>query len=53
MQKYHETTSKKVLIFNAFPETFRNTSEQCCIDNIIKWLEYMQLEIMNSKCVKL
>ncbi|VDK70527.1 unnamed protein product [Litomosoides sigmodontis] len=48
-EKYHETTSKKVFVFSTFPETFRNTGKRCCEDNIIRWLEYMQLEIMRNR----
>ncbi|KAL3997823.1 hypothetical protein ACH3XW_12485 [Acanthocheilonema viteae] len=49
IQKYYETTSKKVLIFNAFPETFRNRNGSIYSDIIIKWLEYMPSHVMINR----
>ncbi|EFO16130.2 hypothetical protein LOAG_12378 [Loa loa] len=50
MGKYYEKTSKKIFIFNDFPEdTFRKSNENILSDTIIKWLEYMELRIMAER----
>ncbi|OZC06119.1 hypothetical protein X798_06899 [Onchocerca flexuosa] len=48
IQKYYETISKKTFVFNTFPEIFWNGSDNTCITAIMKWLKYMQSELLNE-----
>uniref|UniRef100_A0A8R1XR39 Uncharacterized protein n=1 Tax=Onchocerca volvulus TaxID=6282 RepID=A0A8R1XR39_ONCVO len=46
MQKYYETVSKKILVFNTYPEIFWNDSDNTHTAAIIKLLKSMQSELL-------
>ncbi|KAM3722166.1 NAD(P)H-quinone oxidoreductase subunit 5, chloroplastic [Dirofilaria immitis] len=57
IQQYHETTSKKTLIFNTYPEIFRNNNENSysnntkCVSNFNKIIESIEREISTVESI--